>query len=70
MYDSFQDMKPFKVPSSVPWPAMANLLNVKFKAETGRGLSELSEQQSTDIHVAPLRNIILISNQSVFALSP
>ena len=40
MYDSFQDMKPFKVPSSVPWPAMANLLNVKFKAETGRGLSE------------------------------
>jgi hypothetical protein len=63
MYDSFQDMKPFKVPSSVPWPAMANLLNVRFKAETGRGLSE-------DKHVAPLRNIILISNQSVFALSP
>ena len=37
---SAMDMKPFKVPSSVPWPAMANLLNVKFKAETGRGLSE------------------------------
>jgi len=40
MYVSFQDRIPFNVPSSVPWPAMANLLNVKFKAETGHGLSE------------------------------
>lgn len=37
---SAMDRSPFHVPNSVPWPEMANLLNVKFKAETGRGLSE------------------------------
>lgn len=30
----------FEVPSSVPWHELANLLNAKFKHETGRGLTE------------------------------
>ena len=31
---------PFQVPDAVPWVDLAEMLNIKFKAMTGRGLSE------------------------------
>ena len=36
----FQGRVPFQVPDSVPWPALAEMLSTKFKAQTGRELSE------------------------------
>jgi signal transducer and activator of transcription 5B len=35
-----QGREPFKVPDSVPWPALAEQLSTKFEQATGRGLTK------------------------------
>ena len=37
---SFQGRIPFQVPDAVSWLELAKMLSTKFKAMTGRGLSE------------------------------
>ncbi|XP_013779006.1 signal transducer and activator of transcription 5B-like isoform X1 [Limulus polyphemus] len=39
MSDSYQGRVPFAVPDKVPWPQMAEVLNMKFHAACGQGLS-------------------------------